>query len=63
MQDQTLMSLLQESRRAYESQKQLQTSSCRKRNLLRSGNIVAGAASEIESSVQRHHGLFRAALD
>ena len=48
LQDQTLMALLQESRRAYESQKQLQTQLVQKEKLASLGNLIAGAACEIE---------------
>lgn len=47
-QDQTLMSLLQDSRRAYESQKLLQNELVQKEKLASLGNIVAGAAQEID---------------
>ena len=46
-QDQALMSLLKESRRAYESQKQLQGQLVQKEKLASLGNLVAGAAHEI----------------
>ena len=46
-QDQTLILLLQESRRAYESQKRLQTQLVQKEKLASLGNLVAGAAHEI----------------
>jgi signal transduction histidine kinase len=46
-QDQALMSLLQESRRGYESQKRLQTQLVQKEKLASLGNLVAGAAQEI----------------
>jgi signal transduction histidine kinase len=46
-QDQALMSLLKESRRAYESQKQLQNQLVQKEKLASLGNLVAGAAHEI----------------
>jgi signal transduction histidine kinase len=46
--DQTLMSLLSESRRAYESQKQLQTQLVQKEKLASLGNLIAGAAHEID---------------
>ena len=46
-QDQALMSLLKESRRAYESQKQLQSQLVQKEKLASLGNLVAGAAHEI----------------
>jgi signal transduction histidine kinase len=48
LQDQALMSLLQESRRAYESQRQLQTQLVQKEKLASLGNLIAGAACEIE---------------
>jgi signal transduction histidine kinase len=47
-QDQALMSLLQESRRSYESQKRLQTQLVQKEKLASLGNLVAGAAHEID---------------
>ena len=46
--DQTLMSLLSESRRAYDSQKQLQTQLVQKEKLASLGNLIAGAAHEID---------------
>jgi signal transduction histidine kinase len=46
-QDQALMALLKESRRAYESQKQLQSQLVQKEKLASLGNLVAGAAQEI----------------
>jgi signal transduction histidine kinase len=46
-QDQALMSLLKESSRAYESQKQLQGQLVQKEKLASLGNLVAGAAQEI----------------
>ena len=46
--DQTLMSLLSESRRAYDSQKQLQTQLVQKEKLASLGNLIAGAAREID---------------
>lgn len=46
-QDQALITLLQESRRAYESQKRLQTQLVQKEKLASLGNLVAGAAHEI----------------
>jgi len=46
-QDQALISLLKESRRAYESQKRLQTQLVQKEKLASLGNLVAGAAHEI----------------
>jgi signal transduction histidine kinase len=46
-QDQALVVLLQESRRGYESQKRLQTQLVQKEKLATLGNLVAGAANEI----------------
>ncbi len=46
-QDQALMTLLQESRRGYENQKRLQTQLVQKEKLATLGNLVAGAANEI----------------
>jgi len=46
-QDQALMALLQESRRGYESQKRLQSQLVQKEKLASLGNLVAGAANEI----------------
>ncbi len=46
-QDQALISLLQESRRAYDSQKRLQGQLVQKEKLASLGNLVAGAAHEI----------------
>jgi signal transduction histidine kinase len=46
-QDQTLVALLRESRRAYDSQKQLQNQLVQKEKLASLGNLVAGAAQEI----------------
>ncbi len=46
-QDQTLITLLRESRRAYDSQKQLQNQLVQKEKLASLGNLVAGAAREI----------------
>jgi signal transduction histidine kinase len=46
-QDQTLIALLRESRRAYDSQKQLQSQLVQKEKLASLGNLVAGAAQEI----------------
>jgi signal transduction histidine kinase len=57
LQDQTLMSLLRESRRAYESQMQLQNQLVQKEKLASLGNLIAGAAHEIEhplSAVMRY---------
>jgi signal transduction histidine kinase len=48
LQDQKLMSLLGESRRAYESQSQLQSQLVQKEKLASLGNLVAGAAHEID---------------
>ena len=47
LQDQALMSLLKESRRAYESQKELQRQLVQKEKLASLGNLVAGAAHDI----------------
>ena len=47
LQDQALMTLLNESRRAYESQKQLQNQLVQKEKLASLGNLVAGAARDI----------------
>lgn len=46
-QDQALIALLQESRRGYESQKKLQDQLVQKEKLASLGNLVAGAANEI----------------
>lgn len=46
-QDQTLVALLRESRRAFDSQKQLQNQLVQKEKLASLGNLVAGAAQEI----------------
>jgi signal transduction histidine kinase len=46
-QDQTLIALLRESRLAYESQKELQNQLVQKEKLASLGNLVAGAAHEI----------------
>ncbi len=48
LQDQALIRLLQESRRSYESQKRLQTQLVQKEKLASLGNLVAGAALEID---------------
>ncbi len=48
LQDQALIHLLQESRRSYESQKRLQTQLVQKEKLASLGNLVAGAALEID---------------
>jgi signal transduction histidine kinase len=48
LQDQELISLLHDSRRAYESQKQLQTQLVQKEKLASLGNLIAGAAHEID---------------
>jgi signal transduction histidine kinase len=47
LQDQALIGLLQESRRGYESQKQLQNQLVQKEKLASLGTLVAGAAHEI----------------
>jgi two-component system NtrC family sensor kinase len=47
LQDQALMALLKESRRAYESQKELQRQLVQKEKLASLGNLVAGAAHDI----------------
>jgi signal transduction histidine kinase len=47
-QDQALMSLLEDSRRGYESQKRLQSQLVQKEKLASLGNLVAGAAQEID---------------
>lgn len=46
-QDQRLISLLRESRRAYDTQKELQNQLVQKEKLASLGNLVAGAAQEI----------------
>lgn len=48
LQDQTLMGLLRESRRGYESQKRLQDQLVQKEKLASLGTLVAGAAHEID---------------
>lgn len=47
LQDQALITLLHESRRAYESQEQLQNQLVQKEKLASLGNLVAGAARDI----------------
>ena len=47
LQDQSLVALLRESRRGYDSQKRLQTQLVQKEKLATLGNLVAGAANEI----------------
>lgn len=51
LQDQALISLLKESRRSYESQKQLQSQLVQKEKLASLGNLVAGAAHEINHPI------------
>lgn len=48
LQDRTVMSLLFDSRRAYDSQMQLQNQLVQKEKLASLGNLVAGAAQEID---------------
>ena len=48
LQDQALLSLLHKSQLAYESQKQLQSQLVQKEKLATLGNLVAGAAQEID---------------
>lgn len=48
LQDQTLMSLLRESRLTYDTQKQLQNQLVQKEKLASLGNLIAGAAHEID---------------
>ncbi|HLV88751.1 MAG TPA: HAMP domain-containing sensor histidine kinase [Candidatus Sulfotelmatobacter sp.] len=48
VQDQALISLLQESRRAFDSQEKLQTQLVQKEKLASLGTLVAGAAEEID---------------
>jgi signal transduction histidine kinase len=48
LQDQTVLALLLESRRAYESQMQLQNQLVQKEKLASLGNLIAGAAQEID---------------
>lgn len=48
LQDRALIALLQESRRGYESQKRLQNQLVQKEKLASLGNLVAGAAQEID---------------
>jgi signal transduction histidine kinase len=57
LQDQALMALLKESRRAYDSQKELQRQLVQKEKLASLGNLVAGAAHDINhplSAVMTH---------
>lgn len=49
LQDQALVALLQESRHGYDSQKRLQNQLVQKEKLATLGNLVAGAANEINS--------------
>ena len=51
LQDQTLIVLLRESRRAYDSQKQLQSQLVQKEKLASLGNLIAGAAQEINHPI------------
>ncbi len=51
VQDQALMALLQESRRRYENQKRLQSELVQKEKLATLGNLVAGAAHDINHPV------------
>ena len=51
VQDQALMALLQESRRRYENQKRLQSELVQKEKLASLGNLVAGAAHDINHPV------------
>lgn len=48
LQDQSLMSLLRDSRQGYENQKRLQTQLVQKEKLASLGTLVAGAANEID---------------
>jgi signal transduction histidine kinase len=48
LQDQTVMALLLDSRRAYDSQMQLQNQLVQKEKLASLGNLIAGAAQEID---------------
>jgi signal transduction histidine kinase len=50
-QDQALLSLLQESRRGYASQERLQSQLVQKEKLASLGNLIAGAAHEIDHPV------------
>lgn len=59
LQDQALMALLKESRRAYESQKELQRQLVQKEKLASLGNLVAGAARDINhplNAIMSHSG-------
>jgi signal transduction histidine kinase/uncharacterized membrane protein HdeD (DUF308 family) len=51
LQDQALIALLRESRRAYDSQKQLQSQLVQKEKLASLGNLIAGAAQEINHPI------------
>jgi signal transduction histidine kinase len=52
VQDQALMALLRDSRRGYESQKQLQNQLVQKEKLASLGTLVAGAANEIDNPLK-----------
>ncbi len=57
LQDQALITVLHESRRAYSTQKELQTQLVQKEKLASLGNLVAGAAREIDhplSAIMTH---------
>jgi two-component system NtrC family sensor kinase len=52
VQDQELISVLRDSRRAYDRQKQLQNQLVQKEKLASLGNLIAGAAREIDHPLQ-----------